>query len=475
MAPAIGLVLTHAPDLAWLHAQLARARATVLKVVPAWGLDGGWTPAAISAAATMAETLIVRTSWGDPSYNGGARAMPYANQVCDEVAPWLSARADAAIEIGNEPLLEATDEGYAWDYLTHLAASITAIRGRFPHAHLIAPAHQRDHLVRLGEHADGQRRWDAIAAPTYRRCDVLGLHAYSVTQAVSGLHALRDLVSGDMPIWLTEFGLFEDLADAARGARYADVLAALPIPVACLYHLDSADDRPTLAAQGPAQYRLSPATLQALGDASPPLGAAPAPAVAPAAHHPERIDDFLMDVWQWRTVGAFRRHLACYGYAQTAPWATGVTLHHSVSPLASTWRGVASVLSMAKFYRDDPEHGWDRGPHLFAVSGAPNPDHSGIWQMCPLSEPGIHAAAFNATHWGIEVIGSYDSQRWDAGTAALALGALAALHDWAGWRGVTTATLNGHRDDPKTTKTCPGKAVDLAAVRRGVAALRQGA
>ena len=471
MAPAIGLILTHAPDLAWLRAQLAAARADTLKVIPAWGLAGGWTPAAIAEAARMTPDLIVRTSWGDPSYDHGARAMPIADQILDELRPWLTQRPDAWVELGNEPLLTPLPtEQPAWAYIWYLSQAIDALRAQWPQARLIAPAHMRNHPVQLGEHMDGQARWDAIAAPVHRRCDALGLHAYSVAQAIGGIHQLRMLISGDMPIWLTEFALNESLDDAARATRYAETLADLPVAVACLYHLDATESAPT-AEQGPARYRLAPATLAALGVAHPPLGGAPAG--GDTARYTERIDDFLIDIRQWRTVAAFRRHLAGYTKAQVAPWATGITLHHTVSPLASTWRGVASILGMARYYRDDPSCRWDRGPHLFVVSGAPNADHDGIWQMSPLNARGIHAASFNTTHWGLEVVGSFDSQRWDAGTSALTLGALAALHDWAGWPAVSAATLNGHRDDPKTTKTCPGKAIDLAAVRRGVAALKE--
>jgi hypothetical protein len=67
------------------------------------------------------------------------------------------------------------------------------------------------------------------------------------------------------------------------------------------------------------------------------------------------------------------------------------------------------------------------------------------------------------------VVGAFDRLPWDPGTAGYALGALAAIHDWAGWPGLA---INGHRDDPGTTKGCPGTMVDLNAVRRGVAALR---
>jgi hypothetical protein len=185
--------------------------------------------------------------------------------------------------------------------------------------------------------------------------------------------------------------------------------------------------------------------------------------------HPERLDRYTMDIIQWRTVGAFRRHLARYDYKATAPWASGVTVHHTVNPTPSSWRGVSSMLSMARFYRDTQK--WAAGPHLFVVSGAPNPADDGIWQMTPLNLRGVHGNQCNTDRWGIEVVGQYDTVRWDAGTTVLTTGAIEALLTWAG-RG--SERLNGHRDcsgvDPD--KSCPGNAIDVRAVRRGVDAIR---
>jgi hypothetical protein len=127
------------------------------------------------------------------------------------------------------------------------------------------------------------------------------------------------------------------------------------------------------------------------------------------------------------------------------------------------------MLGMARFYRDTRK--WDRGPHLYVVSGAPNPSTDGIWQLTPLSIPGIHGNACNSDHWGVEIVGDYDNQRWDAGTSVLALGTIEALLAWAGQG---SERLNRHRDcvgvDPE--KTCPGTAIGLEAVRRGVDAMR---
>jgi hypothetical protein len=122
---------------------------------------------------------------------------------------------------------------------------------------------------------------------------------------------------------------------------------------------------------------------------------------------------------------------------------------------------------MARYYRET--RGWDRGPHLYVVSGSVDLAQDGVWQLTPLNERGIHAASFNATHWGIEIVGAFDRVGPLMDTAALSLGATATLLDWAA---LPTSAVNGHRDDPTTDKTCPGTAFDLVIARRGIAALR---
>lgn len=471
--PDIGLILTSAPSVAWIRDQMAAARATALKVIPAWGLAGGWTPAAIAEVAALPRTLVVRTSWGDPSYDPPRRRYPEAGPILDELAPWLAARPDAWVEIGNEPLLDhQPDELEAWRYRWHLAETISAIRARHPRARLIAPAHLRNHPLRLGHAADGQGRWDAICAEQYRRCDALGLHAYTTAQADAGLRQLRQLVSGSMPIWLTEFALGESLAPAARGERYRAVLDDLPVAAALVYHLDA------LGGSDPAhfrpEYRLAPATLAAL--AAPP---APAPTPPDTAHFPEvRVPDFAVDVRQWRTPAALRRHLAGHAYRATAPWAKGVVIHHTYRPLPRDWRGPASLQDLAEFYRYEvsngagqPKGGWTSGPHLFLVVGAPNPALDGIWQLTPLNEPGTHARAANASRWGLEHVGDFTRAPMPAALAALSHGATAALLDWAGLP-TTAETITPHAQWGKPA--CPGRAVSMAAYRSAVAALRGG-
>jgi hypothetical protein len=187
---------------------------------------------------------------------------------------------------------------------------------------------------------------------------------------------------------LTEVNLGTSMPDAERARRLWEMVRDAPVVGACLYHLDQSATPPT-DAQGPGIYRLSSETLAALGMRDEPVTKPVEPATI---RHPKaRIDRFTMDVIQWRSVAAFRAHLARYVWRLTAPWARGVTLHHTVAPLPEAWRGASSMVNMALFYRD--QRGWDRGPSLYAVGGSPHPMDDGIWQMTPLNERGIHAAS----------------------------------------------------------------------------------
>ena len=178
---------------------------------------------------------------------------------------------------------------------------------------------------------------------------------------------------------------------------------------------------------------------------------------------------FGLDVWQWRTVGAFRAHLAGYRYRSTALWASGCLLHHTVKPLAADWRGPLSMQALADYYAG---LGWTFGPHLFVCSGAPDPSHDGIWQLTPLSVAGIHGNAANSWAWGVEMVGNYDAAPPPADVSALACGAMAALLDWAGLR-PSAETIRPHKTY-NPNKTCPGLRTDMRAMVRATVALSQG-
>jgi len=152
-------------------------------------------------------------------------------------------------------------------------------------------------------------------------------------------------------------------------------------------------------------------------------------------------------VWD---VPTFRSFVA----SQSLGWASGVCLHHTASPsLEQRPRGftIQHMRNLENFYKN--ELGWSAGPHLFI-------DDDQIFGLSSLEEKGVHARSFNATHIGIEVLGDYDSedplsgrglQCWETAAKATSI-LLDAL-------GKSENAVAFHREDPKTSKTCPGEKV----------------
>lgn len=134
-------------------------------------------------------------------------------------------------------------------------------------------------------------------------------------------------------------------------------------------------------------------------------------------------------------------------------WATAVTLHHTAAPsLAQRPNGFTAqhLSNLRHFY--EVTLGWSSAPHLFI-------DDDQLWGMCDFRKQGVHAVSFNRSAIGIEVLGDYDkeSPRSGRGLACWRTAAQATrlIADWLKLP-ITPATILFHRDDPKTTKTCPG-------------------
>lgn len=166
---------------------------------------------------------------------------------------------------------------------------------------------------------------------------------------------------------------------------------------------------------------------------------------------------------------AFRQHVARLDLS----WARGVCLHHTGTPdLTQRPKGwtIQHMRNLAHFYGE--ELGWSDGPHLFT-------DEDQIFGLSPLTSRGVHAVSFNATHIGIEALGDYDEEDPHAGRGAQVWGttiaATAAIFHAAGWK-LDHSTLRFHRDDPRTSKTCPGTRIDkgdiLARIRSELERLR---
>jgi hypothetical protein len=173
------------------------------------------------------------------------------------------------------------------------------------------------------------------------------------------------------------------------------------------------------------------------------------------------MSDFKSDIQHWPTHERFAAHLAKHDPI-VCNWVKAVVIHHTWKPVASGWRGLASVESLRRFYI---AKGWTSAPHLFICAGAPNPAHDGIFQLTPLNLTGTHAGAVcNRTTIGIEVIGDYDDAPWPDNVATLVSYALAHFMEW---RSLGRNAIIGHRNC-NSPKTCPGKAVSIERVQNMV-------
>lgn len=144
---------------------------------------------------------------------------------------------------------------------------------------------------------------------------------------------------------------------------------------------------------------------------------------------------------------------------QDLSWAKGITIHHTGTPdLGMRPNGLTAqhMRNIQHYYQNTK--GWSAGPHLFA-------DDDQILGMSSLERRGVHAMSFNRTHLGIEILGNYNqgkddryvtrgSNCWRMGLTAVAI-LIRESH-------LQVYDVNFHRDDPRTSKECPGKTISKA-------------
>lgn len=151
---------------------------------------------------------------------------------------------------------------------------------------------------------------------------------------------------------------------------------------------------------------------------------------------------------------SFRDYLAGIEDAEMKWSPKGITVHHCAEPsLAQRPQGLLEqhMLNLRSFYNG--QKGWTAGPHFFV-------DEDQIWAFSPVTKKGVHAASFNSTHIGVEMLGNYDSESPDSGRGAKVLHMTAiACKTLLRRFGLSVSSINFHRDDPKTDKTCPGRLV----------------
>lgn len=137
-------------------------------------------------------------------------------------------------------------------------------------------------------------------------------------------------------------------------------------------------------------------------------------------------------------------------------WANKIVFHHCAAPsLKQRPNGfvLQYIINIQNFYQNDKD--WSSGPAFFI-------DDDQIWGMTPPTEKQIHAIAFNGNSISAEVLGDYDNED-PFNNRGFECWKLAADWGWAtlNWLGLkpSTKTVYFHRDDPNTTKTCPGTKV----------------
>jgi hypothetical protein len=159
----------------------------------------------------------------------------------------------------------------------------------------------------------------------------------------------------------------------------------------------------------------------------------------------------------------FREYVAGLRWGQWQP--EFIVLHHTAVPsLAQRPHGFnqASMSGLERYYRN--ELSWSAGPHLF-VDDRP----AGIWVFTPLTTPGVHAKSFNSRSLGLEMLGNYDVEAFGSGRGALVRdNAVAAIAILSAVLEIDPDGMMCHRDEPNTTKTCPGNHVDAEAFIQAV-------
>ncbi len=135
-------------------------------------------------------------------------------------------------------------------------------------------------------------------------------------------------------------------------------------------------------------------------------------------------------------------YVATYNFG-TLP-ANKLVIHHTWRPTKEQWQGQKSINGLKAYYEGK---GWGAGPHLFVAE-------DGIWLFSPMRKDGIHAGTLNPRSVGMEVVGDYDTAKWEGETKYNALGAIKVLTEALH---LAEKDIFFHRD--ASPKSCPGWAI----------------
>lgn len=132
----------------------------------------------------------------------------------------------------------------------------------------------------------------------------------------------------------------------------------------------------------------------------------------------------------------------------------GIVLHCTAQPDLKTWdedktvRGIDEAQRIANMMPRLAASGFKASPHLFI-------DREDIITATPLWKKGTHAKSFNASYWGIEQVGDFTRETQPDSERDLVVTACACLFAMVG-KEPTAETLKYHREEPNTSKPCPG-------------------
>jgi len=134
-------------------------------------------------------------------------------------------------------------------------------------------------------------------------------------------------------------------------------------------------------------------------------------------------------------------------------WCTGICIHHTAAPsLKQRPQGYTAQHIENMKYGYVHDRGWSAGPHFYT-------DDDQIWGMTPPTIKGVHAIAFNSNSIGVEVLGDYDYEDPFSGRGAacwsMTAETIKVIMEWLKLP-INETTIRFHREDPKTSKTCPG-------------------
>lgn len=174
-------------------------------------------------------------------------------------------------------------------------------------------------------------------------------------------------------------------------------------------------------------------------------------------------------------------------YVETLSWLrwrpSKLVWHNTAAPSLAQWivagnadraqglvPGTTRINNLEHYFRD--QNKWSGCPHLFVANDV-------IWEMNPLTAPGVHSPSFNTTAIGIEMIGDFDREDDDSGDGLSVkqntIFATAILCSALGLE-PSVNTIYLHKQDPRTTHDCPGSniAKDRLSMIADVAALMNG-